>query len=135
MWNMSCRSFSRSFPFSGLAATPSWRKLFSRSFWTCCSRGFACFILSASIPNVRYFVFVRPLLPWASCIRSIWLYSFRIALKPSFLGGIRMLFSKLSASVDIFMKDSSKWMELSKKLRKEHHSSNIAVLSSCCASW
>jgi len=35
----------------------------------------------------------------------------------------------------MFMKDSSKWMELSKKLRKLHHSSKMAVLSYCWASW
>ena len=34
-----------------------------------------------------------------------------------------------------FTKDSSNLMELSKKLRKEHHSSKMAVLSSCWASW
>ena len=42
-----------------------------------------------------------------------------------------MDFSKSSESVAVFTKDSSKWMELSKKLRKEHHSSKMAVLSSC----
>ena len=135
MWNMSCMRRRRSFPLSAFAATPSCLKLFMRSFWTCCSLGFACFILSASIPNVRYLVFVSPLFPWESCILSIWLYSFRMALNSSFLGGIRMLFSKLSESVAIFMKESSKWIELSKKLRKLHHSSKMAVLSSCWASW
>ena len=47
--------------------------------------------------------------------------------------GLRMDFSKSAESVAVFTKDSSKWIELSKKLRKLHHSSKMAVLSSCCA--
>ena len=45
-----------------------------------------------------------------------------------------MLFSNSVLSVAMFTKDSSNLMELSKKFRKLHHSSKIAVLSSCCAS-
>ena len=44
----------------------------------------------------------------------------RTLSKASPAGGMRTDFSKLSASVAMFMKDSSKWMELSKKLRKLH---------------
>ena len=36
--------------------------------------------------------------------------------------------------VAVFINDSSKCTELSKKFRKLHHSSKMAVLSSCCAS-
>ena len=45
----------------------------------------------------------------------------------------RMLFSNSVLSVAMFTKDSSNLMELSKKFRKLHHSSKMAVLSSCCA--
>ena len=135
MWNMSCMSFSRASPFRTSACTPSWRKLFRISFWTWARRGFACFTDSASIPKVRYFVLVRPLFPWESCIFSMSEYSDRTSSNPSFRNGMRMLFSKFSASVDMFMKESSKRTELSKKFKNPHHSSKIAVLSSCWASW
>ena len=134
IWNMSCISFRRSLPFSTFVTTPNLRKLFRISVWIWISLGFACFMDSASMPKVRYLVLVRPLLPWASCVRNILLYSSRTSLNPSFFSGIRMLFSKSAASVLRFINDSSKFTELSKKFRKPHHSSKMAVLSSCWAS-
>ena len=50
------------------------------------------------------------------------------------LNGMRMLFSNSVLSVAMFTKDSSNLMLESKKFRKLHHSSKIAVLSSCWAS-
>ena len=135
MWNMECIRRRRSFPFSTVAVTPMRLKLLSRSVSTWSSRGLACRMDAASMPKVRYFALVRPLLPLASWLFSIWLYSARTLSNASPAGGMRTDFSKLSASVAMFMKDSSKWMELSKKLRKLHHSSKMAVLSSCWASW
>ena len=52
-------------PFSNFARTPKRLKLFIRSISMWMRLGFACFIDSAAMPNVRYFVLVRPLLPWA----------------------------------------------------------------------
>ena len=46
----------------------------------------------------------------------------------------RMLFSNSVLSVAMFTKDSSNLMLESKKFRKLHHSSKMAVLSSCWAS-
>ena len=135
MWNRSCMRRSRSQPFRTRAAAPRRRKLLRISFCKWSSRGLACRMDAASMPKVRYFVLVRPLLPWASCVFSIWLYSARMSSKPSFWGGMRMLRSKLSASAAMLTKENSKWTELSKKLRKLHHSSKMAVLSSCNASW
>ena len=51
-----------------------------------------------------------------------------------FWNGIRMLFSNSVLSVAMFTKDNSNLMLESKKFRKLHHSSKIAVLSSCWAS-
>ena len=86
-------------------------------------RALTCCILSPDTPKVRYLRLVSPLLPLDSCCRSIWEYSARTSSKPSFRNGMRMLFSNSVLSVAVFTKDSSKWMELSKKLRNEHHSS------------
>ena len=105
---MSCISFRRSLPVSTFVTTPSRLKLFRRSVWIWISLGLACFMESASMPNVRYLVLVRPLLPCESCVRSILLYSSRTSLKPSFFSGMRIFFSKSAASVLRFMNDSSK---------------------------
>ena len=135
MWNMECIRRSRSLPLRTEAETPIRLKLFSRLVSTWISRGLACFMESASMPKVRYLALVRPLLPRESWPLSIWLYSTRTLSNWSLASGMRTERSKLSASVAMFMKDSSKRMELSKKLRKPHHSSKMAVLSSCWASW
>ena len=135
MLNISCMSFSRWAPFRGFACTPSRWKLFIRSFWMWSRRGLTCAMLSPSTPKVMNLVLVRPLLPLASCWRSIWEYSARTSSKPSFWNGMRMLFSNSVLSVAMFTKDNSNLMLESKKFRKLHHSSKIAVLSSCWASW
>ena len=66
MWNISCIRAKRCFPFNGSADTPSRLKLLSRSVSMRSSLGFAVFTVAASMPKVRYFVLIRPLLPRAS---------------------------------------------------------------------
>ena len=63
---MSCMTCRRSKPFSGAATTPSRLKIFKRSVSMSSKRGLAARRLSASMPNVRYLVLIRPLLPRAS---------------------------------------------------------------------
>ena len=83
MRSISCSSRNRSVPFSGSAATPRRLKLLRTSVSMRSKRGFAVFIPSASMPNVRYFVLISPLLPLASWSRSICVYSVRMASSSS----------------------------------------------------
>ena len=88
------------------------------------------------MPKVRYFVFCQ-------AVVSLGQLGFQhlAVLGPDVIeavpseAGMRMLCSKLSASAAMLTKENSKCTELSKKLRKLHHSSKMAVLSSCNASW
>ena len=126
---------SLSLPFRLLACTPRCLKLFKMSVSICISLGFAAFTDSAFIPKVRYLVFVSPLFPASIWLRRIPEYSSLTSSKPSFLCGMAMLFSKSDTSVAMLQNEIWNLTELSKKLRKAHHSSNISVLSSCPASW
>ena len=114
IWSIPCRSFNRSMPFIGSALTPSRLKLLSTSVSMRSSRGLAAFRLSASMPKVRYLVFIRPLLPRASWFWSISVYSLRMPSKASPFGGMEMLFAALSLSVDRFTKENWKRMDESK---------------------
>ena len=124
---------SLSQPFKLFACTPSRLKLLIMSVSMCISLGFAVFTDSAFIPNVRYLVFVSPLFPASIWLRRIPEYSSLTSSNPSFLCGMAMLFSKSDTSVAMLQNEIWNLTELSKKLRKEHHSSNISVLSSCSA--
>ena len=66
MWKMPWSRCSRSMPFMGEQATPRRLKLLITSISMRSSRGLAALMLSASMPKVRYLVFVRPLFPLAS---------------------------------------------------------------------
>ncbi len=60
------QSFSRSFPSRDSTDTPIRFSPFHRSFSILSNLGFATLMLSASMPKVRYLVFVKPLFPFAS---------------------------------------------------------------------
>ena len=90
MWNILCIRARRCFPFRDSADTPSRLKLLSKSVSIRSSLGFAALMLAASMPNVRYLVLIRPLLPRASWLRSIFVYSVRILSKSSPCGAITM---------------------------------------------
>src|SRR5699024_2950813 len=59
-------SFNLSFPSIESTTTPNLLNPFQRSFSIRSRRGFAIFMLSASIPKVRYLLFIKPLFPLAS---------------------------------------------------------------------
>ena len=90
MWSIPCSRRRRSVPFMGSAATPRRLKLLRMSVSMRSSLGFAAFRPSASTPKVRYLVLMRPLLPRASWLCSIPVYSVRSLSKQSPCKGMAM---------------------------------------------
>ena len=93
MWKIPCSRHRRSVPLRGAADTPSRLKWLSKSVSMRSSRGLADWILSASMPKVRYLVLTRPLFPRASWFCSISVYSARMLSKSSPWGGMTIRFS------------------------------------------
>ena len=91
IWSIPCMSFRRSIPFILSAATPRRRKLLRISVSMRSSLGFAALTLSASTPKVRYLVLISPLLPRASWLCSMSVYSDLRLSKQSPCNGIAIL--------------------------------------------
>ena len=133
MWKMLCITRRRSLPSIGWAGTPTRLSSLSRLISSRSSFGLAFLMLPALMEKVRYLRFVRLLLPLASWLLSIAVYSSRISSNSSPCRGIITLRSKSSTLVAILIKENWKFTDGSNELRKLHHALTIASLSSSCA--